>query len=158
MWSTIRSAVVGRPSEVSSVNARKALISVFALAAMTLTSCGTIKRAGKDIFLGAATPVLMLYGGATDGMATSQNVREGMGSGGTVQVISFPFTFFYHAIEHGIYGLTHLVDLPLCAVYGPAELLPGGPKIEPLDIYQGTWFDSSSSTDAESGELISSGN
>ena len=71
---------------------------------------------------------------------------------------SFPFTFFYHAIEHGIYGLTHLVDLPLCAVYGPAELLPGGPKIEPLDIYQGTWFDSSSSTDAESGELISSGN
>jgi predicted small secreted protein len=144
------------------VNARKALISVIALMAMTLTSCGTINRAGKDIMLGAATPVLMLYGGATDGLSTSQSVREGMGSSAAIQVIAFPFTFFYHAIEHGIYGVTHLVDLPLCALYGPAELHPAGPKIMPLDIYQGTWFDSwadsGASTDAESGEMISSGN
>lgn len=141
------------------MNARKALISVFALAAMTLTSCGTMNRAGKDIMLGAATPVLMLYGGATDGLSTSQSVREGMGSGAAVQIIAFPFTFFYHAIEHGIYGITHLVDLPLCALYGPAELHPAGPEIMPLDIYQGTWFDSwadsGASTDAESGEMTS---
>ncbi|MGK0154043.1 MAG: putative small secreted protein [Neolewinella sp.] len=153
---------IGRPSEVSTVNARKALISVFALAALTLTSCGTVKRAGKDIMLGVGTPVLMIYGGATDGLTTSQNVREGMGSGAAVQVAAFPFTFFYHAIEHGIYGLTHLVDLPFCVFYGPAELHPAGPEVMPLDIYQGTWFDSAagngSSTDAESGEMVPSSN
>jgi predicted small secreted protein len=144
------------------VNARTALISVFALAAMTLTSCGTLNRAGKDIMLGVATPVLMVYGGATDGLTTSQNVREGMGSGAAVQVAAFPFTFFYHAIEHGIYGFAHLVDLPFCVFYGPAELNPAGPEVMPLDIYQGTWFDSwagsGASTDAESGEMVPSGN
>tara|TARA_R110002073_G_scaffold105798_1_gene239123 strand:+ start:736 stop:1269 length:534 start_codon:yes stop_codon:yes gene_type:complete len=153
-------AEIGRPSEVSSVNARKALISVFALAAMTLTSCGTLNRAGKDIMLGVGTPVLMVYGGATDGLTTSQNVREGMGSGAAVQVLSFPFTFAYHAFEHGVYGLVHLVDLPFCLFYGPAELHPAGPEVMPLDIYQGTWFDgdAKASTDAESGEMIPSGN
>jgi predicted small secreted protein len=148
------------------VNARKALISVFALAATTLTSCGTLNRAGKDIFLGVGTPVLMIYGGATDGLTTSQNVREGMGSGAAVQVAAFPFTFAYHAIEHGIYGLTHLVDLPFCLFYGPAELHPAGPEVMPLDIYQGTLFDrwaagskgTKAGTDAESGEMIPAGN
>jgi predicted small secreted protein len=161
MWSTIRSAVVGRPSEVSSVNARKALISVFALAAMTLTSCGTLNRAGKDLVLGAGTPILMVYGGATDGLESAQSVRAGLGSGAAVQVVAFPFTFFYHAIEHGIYGLVHLVDLPMCALYGPAELHPSGPEVMPLDIYQGTPFDSwagKQGTDAESGEMVPAGN
>lgn len=143
------------------MNARKVLLSVFALAAMTLTSCGTFNRAGKDLFLGVGTPVLMIYGGATDGLETSQSVREGLGSGGAVQVASFPFTFFYHAIEHGIYGIVHLVDLPLCLFYGAAELHPYGPEVMPLDIYQGTWFDSDagdSGTDPESGEMVPSGN
>ena len=54
--------------------------------ALTFTSCGTFKRAGKDIFLGASTPVLMLYGGATDGLTTAKSIREGMGSGGAVQL------------------------------------------------------------------------
>jgi len=128
---------------------------------MTLTSCGTLNRAGKDLMLGVGTPVLMIYGGATDGLQTSQNVREGMGSGAAVQVLSFPFTFAYHAFEHGLYGLAHLVDLPFCVLYGPAELHPAGPEVMPLDIYQGTWFDSwaaksKSGTDAESGEMIPS--
>lgn len=143
------------------MNARKVLISVFALAAMTLTSCGTFSRAGKDIMLGVGTPILMLYGGATDGLQTAQSVRSGMGSGAAVQVAAFPFTFFYHAIEHGIYGMVHLVDLPLCLLYGPAELHPHGPEIRPLDIYQGTWFDwgaGNEGTDAESGEMVPAGN
>ena len=159
----LRVGKFGRPFKVSSVNARKALISVFALAAMTLTSCGTMNRAGKDIMLGVATPALMIYGGATDGLQTSQNIRTGLGSGAAVQVLSFPFTFGYHAFEHGVYGLTHLVDLPMCVLYGAAELYPEGPEVMPLDIYQGTWFDSPaghtySSTDAESGEVVSGGN
>lgn len=143
------------------MNARKALISVFALAAMTLTSCGTLNRAGKDLTLGVATPILMVYGGATDGLQTAQSVRTGMGSGAAVQVVAFPFTFFYHAIEHGVYGLVHLVDLPLCLLYGPAELHPHGPEVAPLDIYQGTPFDSwaaKKGTDAESGEMVPAGN
>jgi hypothetical protein len=64
-------------------------------------------------------------------------------------------------LEHGIYGIVHLIDFPLCALYGPAELAPNGPEIKPLDIYQGTWFDKwaakKSGTDAESGEMVPAG-
>jgi hypothetical protein len=136
------------------VNARK-LLSVSALLATTLASCGTVSRACKDLVLGVGTPVLMVYGGATDGATSAQNVRDGLESGGGVEVLAFPFTFFYHAIEHGCYGIVHLIDLPLCLLYGPAELHPYGPEIKPLDIYQGTWFDTwaeKKGTDAESGE------
>ena len=53
--------------------------------------------------------------------------------------------------------LAHIVDLPLCVFYGAAELHPYGPEVMPLDIYDGTWFDtwaaeSRVGTDAESGE------
>ncbi|MBL8754620.1 MAG: hypothetical protein JNK15_15050 [Planctomycetes bacterium] len=141
------------------MNARNVLLSLSALLATTLTSCGTLNRAGKDLFLGVGTPVLMVYGGATDGYNSSMNVRTGMKSGGAVQVLAFPFTFAYHALEHGIYGIVHLVDLPLCALYGAAELIPpSGPEVKPLDIYQGTWFDKwaapKKGTDAESGEMV----
>jgi hypothetical protein len=129
--------------------------------ATTLASCGTVSRAAKDLVLGVGTPVLMVYGGATDGATSAQRVRTGLDSGGGVEVLAFPFTFFYHALEHGIYGIVHLVDLPLCLFYGAAELHPYGPEIKPLDIYQGTWFDTwyedskkGSSTDAESGEMM----
>ena len=123
------------------MNARNALLPVSALLALTAASCGTVNRAGKDLMLGIGTPVLMIYGGATDGYATSVDVREGLDSGGAVQVLSFPFTFFYHAAEHFIYGVAHLVDLPLCVFYGAAELSPYGPEVKPLDIYRGTIFD-----------------
>ena len=141
--------------------ARNALLSLFALLTLSLTSCGTFNRAGKDVLLGVGTPVLMVYGGATDGLETSQSVQEGMGSSSAIQVAAFPFTFFYHALEHGIYGFVHLVDLPLCVFYGAAELHPYGPEVIPLDIYQGTWFDDNAAkmnvgTDAESGEMVPS--
>ncbi|MFK7742272.1 MAG: hypothetical protein AB8H80_18305 [Planctomycetota bacterium] len=141
------------------MNARNALLSVFALLTLTFASCGTLNRAGKDLMLGVGTPILMIYGGATDGYQTSLEVRDGLGSGSPVQVAAFPFTFFYHALEHGIYGIVHLVDLPLCLFYGAAELHPYGPEVMPLDIYQGTWFDNwaegaKQGTDAESGELV----
>jgi predicted small secreted protein len=142
------------------VNARNALLSLSAVAATTLASCGTLNRAGKDLVLGVGTPILMIYGGATDGASSAQDVRAGLDSGGAVEVVAFPFTFAYHAFEHLIYGVVHIVDLPLCLFYGAAELHPYGPEIRPLDIYQGTWFDTwaennrRKSTDAESGEMV----
>jgi len=141
----------------------KLLLSVSAISCLTLASCGTLNRAGKDLMLGVGTPVLMIYGGATDGLTTAQSVRSGLDAGSPVQVAAFPFTFFYHALEHGVYGIVHLVDLPLCLLYGAAELHPAGPEVMPLDIYQGTWFDrwaedAKMGTDAESGEMVPAGN
>jgi predicted small secreted protein len=143
------------------VNARNALLSVSALMATTLASCGTLNRAGKDLMLGIGTPVLMVYGGATDGVTSAQNVRTGLDSGSPVEVLAFPFTFLYHAIEHGIYGVVHIVDFFAFPLYGAAELHPYGPEIMPLDIYQGTFFDTWAEehrqrrgTDAESGEMV----
>ena len=142
------------------MNARKALLSLSVLAATTLTSCGTLNRAGKDVFIGVCTPLLMVYGGATDGYESAKSVRTGLDSGAAVEVLSFPFTFAYHAFEHFIYGVVHIVDFPLCLFYGAAELHPYGPEIKPLDFYHGTWFDKwaekndekKSGTDAESGQ------
>ena len=144
------------------MNARNALLSVSALLALTLSSCGSVNRAGKDLMLGVGTPVLMFYGGATDGYTSAKNVRTCMDSGAAVEVLAFPFTFAYHAVEHFIYGVVHIVDFCLFPFYGLYELHPATPAVMPLDIYQGTWFDRwaeenarRQGTDAESGERVS---
>lgn len=142
------------------MNARKALIAVSVVSTVALTSCGTARRAGKDLVLGIGTPVLMIYGGATDGYTSAKDVRSGLEAGSAVEVLSFPFTFAYHAVEHGIYGVVHLVDFCFFPFYGAAELHPYGPEIKPLDFYQGTWFDKDSDrsgTDAQSGESLPPG-
>jgi hypothetical protein len=123
------------------VNARKALLSVSAILALTLASCGTLNRAGKDLFLGVGTPVLILYGGSVDGWESAKAAREGMDSGGAFEVLAFPFTFLYHGFEHTIYGVAHIIDLPLCLFYGLAEIGGVMPEVKPLDIYTGTVFD-----------------
>lgn len=120
---------------------RSSLLSVLATLTVLLASCGTFHRAGKDALLGVGAPVLMAYGGATDGLATSRAIREGTGCSATAQVAVLPFTTFYHVLEHGIYGVAHLVDLGLCPLYGALEVAPFGPEIEPLDLYGGTVFD-----------------
>jgi hypothetical protein len=54
----------------------------------------------------------------------------------------------------------HVVDLPLCALYGFTELPPANAEVQPLDFYQGTWFDTEptgSGTDATSGEKLPPG-
>jgi len=145
------------------VNARKALLSFSAVLALTLTSCGTAMRAGKDVLIGNPVSVvaLMLYGGTTDGLADARSIREGTGSNGVVEVLAFPLTFAYHAIEHGIWSLAYLVDLPLCAFYWMGELHPS--DVAPLDIYDNTPFDywyrsfSEGGTDPESGEMVPTG-
>jgi len=154
-----------RSNEVSRVKAPKALLSLSLVAATSLTSCGTLNRAGKDVFLGIGTPVLMLYGGATDGYASAKAVRTGMDANAGIEVLFFPFTFIWYAIEHGVCGIVHIIDFCFTPFYGLAELHPAGPDIKPLDFYQGTWFDSwaedkddkKEGTDAESGQPANGG-
>lgn len=137
------------------MKARTALLAVSALLTVTMASCGSVRRAGKDVFVGVTSPVLIVYGGATDGYGSAKGVRDGLGSGSAVEVLAFPFTFLYHAIEHTIYCGIHVLDLPFTPFYALAELPPGNVPIQPLDFYQGTWFDSApkgSGTDATSGE------
>src|SRR5262245_13188144 len=85
------------------------LLTVSALLATTLASCGTLNRAGKDAVFGVATPLMMIYGGATDGASSAKSVRTGMDAGGVVEVLSFPFTFTYHAFEHFMYGVVPIL-------------------------------------------------
>ncbi len=142
------------------MNARNALLAVTVGLTATLTSCGTLRRAGKDVFVGVTSPFLIVYGGATDGYGSARDVRAGLDSGSAVEVLSFPFTFFYHAVEHALYCGVHILDLPLCPLYALTELPPNSPAIEPLDFYQGTWFDekpTGAGTDATSGESLPPG-
>ncbi|MGE3171101.1 MAG: hypothetical protein AB7O97_00660 [Planctomycetota bacterium] len=127
--------------------------------AATLASCGSLRRAGKDAFIGISSPFLILYGGATDGYGSARTVRQGLDSGSAVEVLAFPFTFFYHAVEHALYCGVHILDLPFTPFYALTELPPDSAEIKPLDFYQGTWFDEPemSGTDATSGETTPPG-
>jgi hypothetical protein len=130
------------------LNARNALLAVTLTLTATLASCGSLRRAGKDAFVAVASPVLVVYGGATDGYESARAVRTGLDSGSAVEVLAFPFTFFYHGIEHAIYCGIHLLDLPLTPLYALTELPPASVPIEPLDFYQGTWFDEAPAGDS----------
>ena len=122
------------------VLARPASLSLLLFLALLSAACGTCERAQKDATLGAAAPALVLYRGSVDGWETATQVGEASGGGSAASALVFPLTCFYHALEHSTYGLIHLVDLPLCAAYGCAELLPFGPEIVPLDLYGGSPF------------------
>ena len=117
-----------------------------------------MNRAAKDVVLGVGTPILMLYGGGTDAVATSDEVKSGLGGSSVTQFFATVLSFPFHAIKHGFQGVIHLGDFCLFPIYGAAELHPYGPEIEPLDFYTGTWFDKApesgtdSGTDAETGE------
>lgn len=140
------------------MNLRKLTIPAILLA-LTLTSCGTARRAGKDLFIAVATPVTMLYGGGTDAVSTAEGVRDGLDGGTPTQVLATIPAFVYHAVKHGVYGVIHAVDFVLFPVYGVADLHPYGPEVEPLDYYTGTWFDErgdDSGVDSDSGESTGS--
>jgi len=140
------------------LNARKASFFVAVLLSLTLASCGTMRRLGKDLTVTVLSPAIALYGGGTDGYAAAKNVREGFGENAGIEVIALPFTFVYHTIKHALYCGYHAFDALLFPAYGLAELNDFGPEVEPLDIYTGTWFDKASDgasgTDAESGESM----
>ena len=119
-----------------------------------------MRRAGKDLTVVVASPVLVLYAAGTDAASTSQEVRKGLDAGPAAEVAAFVPAFFFHAIKHIFYVFVHAVDFCFTPFYGLAELHPSGPEIEPLDYYQNTWFDHHSdaankSADAHSGEPAS---
>ena len=125
------------------------------LLALVLTSCGTARRAGKDASVVLLSPVIIPYGGFTDGFTAAKEVRQGLEGSGATEVLAMPFTTAYHLVKHTLWGVFHLIDFVAFPIYGAAELHPNGPEIEPLDYYTGTIFDkepSKSGTDAESGE------
>lgn len=134
---------------------RKITLSALLFLAVTLASCGSMRRLGKDLTIGATTPVWMLYGGGTDAVSTAREVRAGLGGGAATEVITMIPAFVLQAIKHGIYGVVHIADAALFPAYAVADIHPYGPEIEPLDIYTGTWFDredGDSGTDPQSGE------
>ena len=144
------------------LNLRKTLLTSAVLLAAVLPSCQSTNRAGKDLFIVAASPVLIPYGGFADGHVSATEVAKGMGGGELTGAIAYPFTVTYHLIKHTLVAVHHALDFVVYPVYGAAEIQPYGPEIMPLDYYSGTWFDENaaamtkkkSGTDAETGEPI----
>ncbi len=130
---------------------------------LTLTSCGTVRRAGKDLGVVAVSPVLVLYGGGTDALATSHEVREGLDGNGITEALAFVPAFLFHTVKHTLWVCVHAIDFFMFPFYGLGELHPYGDEVKPLDIYTGTIFDKESDreghttgTDPASGEQIES--
>jgi hypothetical protein len=131
----------------------KATLVLWAAVLASTSACGTARRFGKDVTITVASPLVILYGAANDSIVSSGNVGEALGGGTVMEILTIPFTFAYHTIEHAIYCGIHAVDACLFPIYGCADLSPYGPDIQPLDFYQGTIFDKeTTSTDPESGE------
>ncbi len=135
---------------------RKTAVFAALLLALSMTSCGTVRRAGKDLSMVLLSPIVVPYGGFTDGYASSVEVREGLRGSAATQVLAMPFTTIYQLAKHLCWTFVHAGDFLLFPIYGAAELHPNGPEIEPLDFYTGTFFDDpnwgKSGTDPESGE------
>lgn len=142
--------------EVGKLILRKASLSIFALLALSLSSCDSLRRAGKDLTVAVLSPGIILYGAATDAVDTTEQAREALGSGPVMQTVTLPFAFLWRGVVHTLYCGAHALDFFLLPVYGLADLHPRGPQIKPLDFYQGTWFDKESdtapATDAQTGE------
>jgi hypothetical protein len=124
---------------------------------LSLSSCGTTRRAAKDASVVVLSPAIILYGAGTDGVDDAQNIQEGLGWGDATQALFLPFTFVWNGVVHTAKVFVHGVDFFLFPAYGVAELHPSGPEIEPLQIYTGTWFDedlneAEEPTDVETGE------
>lgn len=136
---------------------RPATVLVIVLLALLLTSCGTARRAGKDLSVALLSPGIVLYGGGTDGYSAATGVRASTQSGPFLEVLAMPFTFTFSAVKHTLYCGIYAVDFFLFPFYGVAEMFPDGPVVEPLDYYTGTWFDLDTDgqrrgTDPSSGE------
>jgi len=149
------------------LNLRKIFLASAVLLVTVLPSCQSTNRAGKDLFITAASPFVILYGGFTDGYVAGQNIDSGSGGGTIVSFITYPFTITYHLIRHTFMVTHYALDFVGFPIYGAAELHPNGPEIMPLDYYTGTWFDENaeawakeksehSGTDAETGAKVES--
>jgi hypothetical protein len=124
--------------------------------ALSTASCGSMRRVGKDIAVTVASPVIILYGAATDSVGTAEQARASLGGGPVMQTLTLPFAFLWRGFVHTLQCGAHAVDTLFFPIYGLADLHPYGPEVRPLDFYTGTWFDREedrpSGTDPQSGD------
>lgn len=133
---------------------RKISIGSILLLVAVLSSCGAMRRFGKDVSLAVLSPAVILYAAGTDAYESGQSYAEGAESGGATQVLWMVPSYFYHGVKHTAYAFVHALDALLLPVYGLADLHPSV-DVQPLQIYTGTIFDETegeSGTDPESGE------
>ena len=140
------------------MNLRKTLIAAVAVLSIPLASCGTTRRAGKDLGIVVTSPILIPYAGFTDGFANAGEVADGLclGASPGYELLSIPFTTLFGLVKHTFLVGIHAIDFFAFPIYGAAELHPYGPEVEPLDYYEGTLFDrddTPSGTDAETGAM-----
>ncbi|MEE2886057.1 MAG: hypothetical protein VX951_01385 [Planctomycetota bacterium] len=130
------------------------IVTVLTALVFSATSCGTLRRLGKDAYITVISPVLVPAAAAADSYRDATATREGYQTGAVTEVLSFPLFFMWNTVKHAGYCFVHLVDIPLNLGYGVSELMELGPEIVPIDYYQNTWFDEQASggTNAESGE------
>ena len=151
------------------IRLRFAAISVLT-AAMLTTSCGSLRRLGKDVFIVGTSPLIVLYGAATDGWGDSESFFKNYDPDNRkrmplpqigfadplillhhelpvdpvnwpLAILAFPVTFLLNAVKHTYYCARYAFDIVAFPAFGLAELHPNGPVVEPLDIYSGTIFD-----------------
>jgi hypothetical protein len=122
------------------------------------TSCGTTRRFATDVFITVGSPLIIPYGGMTDGYLDAKNMQTGLEASDGLQVFFIPFTFTFRVVDHTVCCTLHALDIALTPFYAIAEI-GGHPdtKIEPMQIYRGTWFDPAEekaevSPDAATGE------
>jgi predicted small secreted protein len=129
---------------------------LLAAVVLSLTSCNTMRRLGKDLYVaGPGLVTVVPMAACADSYRDATATQKGYETGGVTQVLSFPLFLIWNTVKHLGYWGVHVIDIPLNVFYGISEASSFGPEIEPLDYYQSTWFDkgdSAKSTDAESGE------
>ena len=133
---------------------RKITIGSVLLLVAALSSCGAMRRFGKDVGLAVLSPAVILYAAGTDAYESAESYSEGSDYGAATQVLWTIPSYLYHGVKHTAYAFVHVLDAFMLPVYGLADLHPDV-DVEPLQIYTGTWFDtdeSDSGTDPESGE------
>lgn len=130
------------------------IVTILTALVFSATSCGTMRRLGKDAYITVFSPLLVPAAAAADSYRDAAATREGYQTGAITEVLSFPLFFIWNTVKHAGYCLVHAVDIPLNLGYGASELMELGPEIVPIDYYQNTWFDEQTSggTNAESGE------
>ena len=106
---------------------------------LCMTSCGTLRRVGKNALITVSSPYVIIHGASTDGVADAQNIQKGFGASDWVQHVVLPLTFAFRFVDHTISTCVYAGDILFTPLYALAEIHPDT-VIKPLSIYQGTPF------------------
>lgn len=116
-------------------------VAVLAVLPLSLNSCGTMIRLGKDVGIVLVSPILIPMAGGSDAVNAAREVRKGYGGGGFTEIIAMPFMFGWHSLKHTFYVGAHALDTLMTPWLALTELSAGGPEIVNLDFYGNTPFD-----------------